>query len=65
MAKRIAEVEARIHELESRLESLTEAINQSSAAGEARRVAELGAAYTQAEADLHAAMAEWEGLLES
>ena len=65
LAKRIAEVEARIHELESQLQALTEAINQSSAAGEARRVAKLGAAYTQAEADLHAAMAEWERLLES
>ncbi|MBZ0278135.1 MAG: hypothetical protein K8I60_18460, partial [Anaerolineae bacterium] len=50
--------------LETQLADLTNAIAQASTTGDAARINALGAAYTQAEADLHAAMEEWETLAE-
>lgn len=64
LARRVAEVEARIEALESKIESLHEAINTASAEGNAARVRELGEQYTQAEADLHETMTAWEMLVE-
>jgi len=61
--QRVAEVEQRIHDLEAQVADLTNAINQASAEGNASRVRELGEAYAQAESDLQAALAEWEGLV--
>jgi ATP-binding cassette subfamily F protein 3 len=62
--QRVAEIEQRIHDLEAHLADLTDAINQVSSEGNAARVRELGEAYAQAETDLQAALAEWEGLVE-
>ncbi|MBI5668640.1 MAG: ABC-F family ATP-binding cassette domain-containing protein [Chloroflexi bacterium] len=64
LEKRVAELEKHIHELESRLAALTDDITRASADGNAARVSDLGAQYTQAEADLHAAMDEWGQLAE-
>jgi ATPase subunit of ABC transporter with duplicated ATPase domains len=64
LAKRLEAVEARIHALEAKLEQLQADISTASVAGEARRVSALGVEYTQTEADLQAAMAEWETLAE-
>ncbi|GIL14825.1 MAG: ABC transporter [Chloroflexota bacterium] len=64
LEKRVAELEARIHDLESRLAALTEAITRASTEGDAARVSDLGGQYTQAEADLRAAMDEWSALAE-
>jgi ATP-binding cassette subfamily F protein 3 len=64
LQQRIAEVEQRIHELEAQVADLTDAITQASANGDAARVRELGEAYTEAEADLQTALAEWETLAE-
>lgn len=63
LQKRIEEVEALILELEGKVEEMGAAIADASAGGDAGRVSTLGAAYTQAEADLHAAMEEWERLV--
>ena len=62
--KRVAAVESRIHALEAELAQLHDDIASASAAGDAARVSDLGAAYTRAEAELAAVMAEWERLLE-
>ncbi|GIL08708.1 MAG: ABC transporter [Chloroflexota bacterium] len=62
--KRIAQLEDRIHTLEADLAQLHDDIASASAAGDAGRVSDLGAAYTRAEADLATLMAEWERLLE-
>ena len=62
--KRVSEVEARIHALEAEVAQLHDDIASASAAGDAARVRDLGEAYTHAEAELAAAMAEWERLLE-
>jgi ATP-binding cassette subfamily F protein 3 len=64
LEKRVAELEALIHDLESRLAALTEAITRASTEGDAARVSDLGGQYTQAEADLRAAMDEWSALAE-
>ncbi len=64
LQRRIEAVEARIADLEGRIDTLHGEIEQASSAGDAGRVADLGAAYTQAEADLHEAMVEWETLVE-
>jgi hypothetical protein len=64
LQQRIAEVEQRIHELEAQIAGLTDAITQASAQGDAARVRDLGAAYAQAEADLQAAIGEWETLVQ-
>ncbi len=63
LQKRIEEVEALVLELETRFEELGTAIADASAAGDAGRVAKLGTEYTRAEADLQAAMEEWERLV--
>ena len=63
LQKRIEEVEAQILELEAKVEEIGTAIADASAGGDAGRVSNLGAAYTQAEADLQAAMEEWERLV--
>jgi ATP-binding cassette, subfamily F, member 3 len=64
LKKRVAEVEGHIHELETRVAELTEAITQASTEGDAARVQDLGEQYNQAEQDLAAAMEEWEILAE-
>jgi ATP-binding cassette, subfamily F, member 3 len=64
LQKRLEEVEAHITELESRLEALHAAISEASAAGDAKKVSDLGAEYTRTEADLHITLEEWETLAE-
>ena len=64
LEKRIAELEAWIHELEQQLAVLESDIAAASAEGHAARVADLGQAYTRAENQLNAAMAEWALLME-
>jgi ATP-binding cassette subfamily F protein 3 len=64
LERRLKEVEANIETLEARIADLHEAITQASTAGDAARIQSLGAAYNQAEADLEAAMGEWELLME-
>jgi ATP-binding cassette subfamily F protein 3 len=64
LEKRLAQVEAQVIELEERVAALTEAITQASTEGDAARIQALGEEYNQAEADLQAAMAEWELLAE-
>jgi ATP-binding cassette subfamily F protein 3 len=64
LQKRIAEVEAHIHTVETRLKTLEQAIEQASAKGDAVRVQALGAEYTATEGELHTVMSEWELLLE-
>ena len=62
--KRLTELEAHIHELESQLDSLTADIEKASSRGDADRVHALGIAYTRAEDDLEQAMEEWGTLAE-
>ena len=62
--KRIAELEARIEALDEKLDSLNAALADASAKGDAGRVAALGQEYMAAETDLHAAMSEWESLVD-
>ncbi len=62
-AQRTALLEGLIEELEVRLVDLSGAIGEASAAGDTDRVRELGEQYARAEAELEAAMAEWESLL--
>ena len=62
-AQRAASLEQRIEALEVKLVDLSGAIGEASAAGDAGSVHDLGQQYTQAEADLEAAMLEWEDLL--
>jgi ATP-binding cassette subfamily F protein 3 len=64
LERRLKEVEANIENLEARIADLHEAITQASTAGDAARIQSLGAEYNQAEADLEAAMGEWELLME-
>jgi ATP-binding cassette subfamily F protein 3 len=64
LQKRLAEVEDNIHKLEARQKQLTAEIEQASAKGDAARVNQLGAEYTQVEGDLHTAMMIWEQLAE-
>jgi ATP-binding cassette, subfamily F, member 3 len=64
LERKLAQVEAHIHELETRLTDLTDAITQASTEGNAARVQELGDQYNQAELDLQTAMEEWEVLAE-
>jgi ATP-binding cassette subfamily F protein 3 len=61
--KHLAQIEATIHALETRLAELESDAGKASQAGEVNRVRELGEAYTAAQADLDAALAEWESLL--
>lgn len=64
LEKKLAQVETHIEQLETRLADLTDAITQASTEGKAGQVEALGEQYNQAEADLAAAMAEWEMLAE-
>ncbi|HUN07810.1 MAG TPA: ABC-F family ATP-binding cassette domain-containing protein [Aggregatilineales bacterium] len=64
LQKRVAKVEEQIEKLESKVAELEAALTAASTNGEYTKVESLGAQYTQAEADLHAAMAEWEQLME-
>ncbi len=64
LKKRLEEVENRIHQLENQLDELHTAIETASAKGDAKAVSDLGAQYTQTEADLESAMSEWERLME-
>ncbi len=64
LAKRVTQVEHQIEQLENRMHEITAGIEQASTAGDAARVQQLGEQYTQAEADLQAAMSEWETLME-
>lgn len=64
LEKRVAQIETHIHELERQLNDLTAAITHASAQGDSARVQALGTQYAQTEADLLAAMSEWEGLVE-
>ncbi|MCC6802621.1 MAG: ABC-F family ATP-binding cassette domain-containing protein, partial [Anaerolineae bacterium] len=64
LEQRIAELEALIPQLEAQIEDITAAISAASTNADAGKVRALGEAYTQAEAQLHATMAEWERLLE-
>ena len=62
LKQRLGEIEAQIETLEGRLEDLTTAIGDASAAGDAKQVHDLGVEYNQTEADLEATIAEWEQL---
>jgi ATP-binding cassette, subfamily F, member 3 len=64
LKRRLEEIETYIHILETRLEELTAAINNASAAGDAHKVSELGEEFTRTETELHAVMKEWELLAE-
>lgn len=57
--QRLAELENLIHELETRLSTLTNALEQASSTGEVDRVRTLGEDYTATESQLDAAMHEW------
>ncbi|NDJ77038.1 MAG: ABC-F family ATP-binding cassette domain-containing protein, partial [Chloroflexi bacterium] len=61
--RRIAELESHIHELETRLDTLTGELGTASATGAVERVAELGAEYTATETELDTALREWDNLL--
>lgn len=64
LKKRLEKVEAQIFELESELETLQEDIGTASAQGDAKKVSDLGEAYTRAEQELTIIMQEWEILVE-
>ena len=61
-ARQAAALEKRIDGLEVRLVELSGEIGEASTAGDAERVRELGEQYARAEAELEAALAEWEAL---
>ena len=60
----MAKVEEQIEQLESKVAELEAALTAASTNGEYMKIESLGAQYTQAEADLHAAMEEWGRLVE-
>ena len=61
-AKRAQELEAKIHELETRLGEITAQLDGASLAGDADKVRTLGETYARAEAELEAALEEWGSL---
>jgi ATP-binding cassette subfamily F protein 3 len=61
---RLAAVEEKIQQLEVQIDALTDTIDVASASGDSAKVRELSEAYNTAQAELDAAMAEWELLLE-
>lgn len=64
LEKRIAEAEAKVHQLESKLSTLTTEIEKASQQGNAARVHALGEDYARTEEALEAAMNEWGELVE-
>jgi ATP-binding cassette subfamily F protein 3 len=62
--KRIAELEAQIETLDATLDKLNRDLADASAKGDAGKVASLGQEYMAAETALHAAMSEWESLVD-
>jgi ATP-binding cassette subfamily F protein 3 len=62
--RRLALLEQQINALEVRLVDLSGELGEASTAGAVDRVRELGEAYTTIEAELNAALREWESLLE-
>ncbi|MEL7436464.1 MAG: ATP-binding cassette domain-containing protein, partial [Chloroflexota bacterium] len=64
LKQRVAELEADIERLEEQMETLTNAINDASAKGDADKVQSLGVEYTATESALDSAMSEWEELAE-
>jgi hypothetical protein len=61
-AKRLAELEAEIHDLEAQLDSLSSQLEIASAAGAVDDVAQLGHLYNETETALDLKMGEWAGL---
>jgi ATP-binding cassette subfamily F protein 3 len=60
--KRIAALEAEIHQLEAKIAEIETALATASAGGAVGEVRRLGEAYTAAQAELEAKMGEWETL---
>jgi chromosome segregation ATPase len=60
LKKRLAEVEQEIHEVEGRLDALTQAIAEASLSGDAEKVHELGEDYNRTAAELQSIMEQWE-----
>ena len=58
-AEAVAAVEAQIHDLEARLQTLSTQLEAASLAGDVGKVQRLGVAYQETDAALHALMAEW------
>lgn len=63
-ARRLEEIEATLHELESKLAGLSAELEVASTQGDVEEVTRLGKAYTEAESQTNALMAEWEALLQ-
>ncbi len=61
--KRLAQVEARIHQLEIEIVDLSGALQKASTGGDVAEVTRLGEAYQRTEAELNGLMEEWETLL--
>ena len=64
LQKRLEELEGQIHELETRLEALIDAIGKASVDGNGEQVRVLGEQYNTAEAELHALVETWAELAE-
>lgn len=60
--RRFEEVEKQIHQLEARLEEINEQLSTASAAGDLKRIEELGLAYTADQKQLQILYTEWEQL---
>jgi ATP-binding cassette subfamily F protein 3 len=58
-AEAAAAMEARIHELEARLATLSNQLEAASVAGDVAKVHRLGVEYQQTDAELHRVMSEW------
>jgi ATP-binding cassette subfamily F protein 3 len=63
LKQRIAELEAEIDALETRLKALEAEIHEASTGGDAGRVSQLGVAYNETESQLDRAIEEWESLM--
>jgi ATP-binding cassette subfamily F protein 3 len=62
--RRLSEIEQHIHSLEIQLVNLSGELGAASTAGAVERVRDLGQTYATTEAELNAALHEWESLLE-
>lgn len=62
--QKVAQLETKISQLESSLNAIGRQLSAASAAGDAIKVGQLGAAYARDEAELEAALAEWSKFLE-